>query len=61
MVLHDPNLAVRYCDHVLLMHEDGDVEGGPARTLMSADRLSRLYGHVIREVDDEQQRLFVAG
>lgn len=61
MVLHDPNLAARYCDHVLLLHEDGHVEGGPAEELMTAERLSRLYGYVIREVIDEQQRLFVAG
>ncbi|MDY6978535.1 MAG: ABC transporter ATP-binding protein [Pseudomonadota bacterium] len=60
MVLHDPNLAARYCDHVLLLHEDGNVEGGPAEELMTAERLSRLYGYLIREVIDEQQRLFVA-
>ena len=61
MVLHDPNLAARYCDHVLLIHEDGNVEGGSSEALMNAERLSRLYGYVIREVTDEQQRLFVAG
>ncbi|MFO8023838.1 ABC transporter ATP-binding protein [Thiohalophilus sp.] len=61
MVLHDPNLAARYCDHVLLLHEEGNVEGGPAEELMSAGRLSHLYGYVIRKVADEQQRLFVAG
>ncbi|MFP3874540.1 MAG: ABC transporter ATP-binding protein [Thiohalophilus sp.] len=61
MVLHDPNLAARYCDHVLLLHEDGHIEGGPSEALMTAERLSHLYGYVIREVIDEQQRLFVAG
>ncbi|MDZ7663646.1 ABC transporter ATP-binding protein [Thiohalophilus sp.] len=61
MVLHDPNLAARYCDHVLLLHEDGRVEGGPGEALMTPDRLSALYGHPIKQVESQQQTVFVAG
>jgi len=61
MVLHDPNLAARYCDQVLLLHEDGRAEGGPGEALMTADRLSTLYGHPIRQVKSDAQPLFIAG
>jgi iron complex transport system permease protein len=45
MVLHDPNLASRYCDHVLLLFADGEALAGPAQEVLSAERLTRLYGH----------------
>jgi len=61
MVLHDPNLAARYCDHVLLLHKDGRVEGGPGDVLMTANRLSALYGYPIKQVETQQQPIFVAG
>lgn len=61
MVLHDPNLAARYCDHVLLLHEDGNVEGGPAQELMTAERLSALYGYPIEQIEIDSHPLFVAG
>ncbi|MGD8576760.1 MAG: ABC transporter ATP-binding protein [Thiohalophilus sp.] len=61
MVLHDPNLAERYCDHVLLMHEDGKVEGGTSKSLMTEERLSELYGYPIRKVENDQRSFFIAG
>ena len=61
MVLHDPNLAVRYCDHVLLMHEDGTVEGGTSESLMTEERLGRLYGYPIRKIENDQGSFFIAG
>jgi iron complex transport system ATP-binding protein len=42
MVVHDVNLALRYCDHVLLL-ADGEALAGPAPALLTAERLSRLY------------------
>jgi iron complex transport system ATP-binding protein len=61
MVLHDPNLAVRYCDHVLLMYEDGKVEGGTSKSLMTEDRLGELYGYPIRKIESDQGSFFNAG
>jgi iron complex transport system ATP-binding protein len=43
MVLHDVNLAARCCDHALLL-DGGAAEAGPAHELLTAERLSRLYG-----------------
>lgn len=50
MVLHDINLAARFCDHALLLHGDGETEHGTAEEVLTADRLSRLYDHPIRMV-----------
>ena len=45
MVLHDPNLAVRYCDHLLLLFGAGEALAGPAAALLTATHLERLYHH----------------
>ena len=42
--LHDPSLAARYADQVLLLFGDGDWAFGPAAEMLTADRLERLYG-----------------
>jgi iron complex transport system ATP-binding protein len=42
MVVHDVNLALRYCDRALLL-ADGEAVAGPAAELLTAERLSRLY------------------
>ena len=43
MVLHDVNLATRFCDHVLLL-DKGEAIAGTATELLTAERLSRTYG-----------------
>jgi iron complex transport system ATP-binding protein len=50
MVLHDVNLAARYCDHALLLYGDGAVEHGPTRVVLNAGNLERLYGHPVLAV-----------
>lgn len=45
MVLHDVNLAARYCDHALLLFGDGRHGAGPAAEWLNAETLGRLYGH----------------
>ena len=43
MVLHDPWWARRFCDHALLMYDNGKTEGGPSSGLLTAENLARLY------------------
>jgi iron complex transport system ATP-binding protein len=43
MVLHDVNLATRFCDHVLLL-DKGEAIAGTATELLTVERLSRTYG-----------------
>jgi len=51
MTLHDINLAVRYCSHVLLLFGDGQWCAGPVGEMLSAEVLSRLYRHPVIAVD----------
>jgi iron complex transport system ATP-binding protein len=48
MVLHDVNLAARFCDHLLLLYGDSDAEHGPLKDLLTQKRLERLYRQPIR-------------
>lgn len=59
MVLHEPGLAARYCDRVLLLHGDGRCEIGDSTSLLTAEKLSALYGHPLRALDDRGRPWFV--
>lgn len=59
MVMHDPGLAARYCDRVLLLFGDGRVEAGPTETMLTAERLSALYQHPLRLVESDGRRAFL--
>jgi iron complex transport system ATP-binding protein len=59
MMLHDVNLAARYCDHALLLQR-GSALAGPAEELLTAERLSRLYGVMLKTLSDEGRHVFVA-
>jgi len=50
MVLHDVNLAARYCDKVLLLFGENEVIQGSTREVLTRDNLTRLYGHAIDEI-----------
>jgi len=59
MVLHDINLALRHADRALLLFGEGRTLEGPVAAVLTADSLSRLYGHPLREVPDGNGRHFV--
>lgn len=44
MVLHDINLAVRFCSHILLMGETGEIQAGVVDEIMHSEFLSKAYG-----------------
>ncbi|MBI5329830.1 MAG: ABC transporter ATP-binding protein [Betaproteobacteria bacterium] len=58
-VLHDVNLAARHADRALLLFGDGAFELGPAALMFTAERLSRLYGHPLRALRDDEATWFV--
>jgi len=60
MSLHDPNLAARFCSHVLLIGENGITQHGPAATLLTAATLSDLYGYPLQQIRVDQRSLFIA-
>ena len=55
MVLHEPALAWRFCDSVLLVHGDGRTECGPVRDMLSAEKLSALYDYPMLAIEREGQ------
>ena len=59
MVLHDINLAARYASHVLLLDGEGGHVFGPARKVLTVERLSAAFGHPLRAVMDGETSLFV--
>ena len=60
-VLHDVNLAVRYCDHALLMYGDGRTQQGTCAEVLTEHNLSDLYQHPLQEIKHDGQRWFIAG
>jgi len=48
LVLHELNLALRYCDHFLLLYGAGETLQGTAEAVLTQTNLERLYGHSLQ-------------
>ncbi len=59
MVLHEPALAWRFCDRVLLIHGDGQTESGLAQDMLTVDRLSALYQYPLQLLENDGQVSFI--
>ncbi len=59
IVLHDVNLAMRYCRRALLLFGEGRWCEGPVEEVLTAESLSELYGHPLRRFDIEGQTVFL--
>ena len=59
-VLHDVNLATRYCDHALLMFGNGETLQGSCDEVLTEMNLSKLYQHPITEISHQDYRWFMA-
>jgi iron complex transport system ATP-binding protein len=57
--LHDPALAERCADRVLLMHGDGRWRLGAAREVLNASELSLLYATPMQELSGGGRRAFI--
>jgi iron complex transport system ATP-binding protein len=58
MVLHDVNLARRFCDHVVML-DQGTAIAGPASELLTAERLSKIYGVALKTLGQGEELCFV--
>lgn len=61
LVLHDPNLAQRYCDHVLLLYGDGETLQGSAAEVLTQANLERLYGHPLHALRGPRGTVWLPG
>ena len=53
MVLHDINLAIHHCTHLLMLMRDGDVEHGTVEGMATPERVEQLYGTAMRRIEEE--------
>jgi iron complex transport system ATP-binding protein len=58
--LHDPTLAARFADRVVLLFGDGRWQAGPARAVLTAASLSTLYNSPMLEIEKDGRRVFVS-
>jgi iron complex transport system ATP-binding protein len=57
--LHDPGLAARFADEVLLLFGDGRWQHGPVDETLHRDAITELYGLALRELRWPGGRTFV--
>jgi iron complex transport system ATP-binding protein len=58
--LHDPTLAARFADRVILLFGDGRWTEGPAHETLTSEALSALYLTTIVEIATPERRVFVS-
>lgn len=61
MVLHDINLAARFCDHLLLLCGKGETYQGTRESVLERKTLERLYDYPLREMRDGERKWFIPG
>ena len=59
LYLLDEPLAHRFCDQALLIDGDGNCELGAVDTVLTAEKLSALYGYPLRQFEDSGRRSFI--
>jgi iron complex transport system ATP-binding protein len=58
-VLHDVNLATRFCSHALLLFGNGEHMHGPLHDTLQRESLERLYRCRLREIKNGGDRVFL--
>lgn len=58
---HDPNHALRFADHAVLIRDGGTLASGPAAEIIEPATLARLYGAPVEIVGTGDVRAFLPG
>jgi len=58
-IMHDINIAAKYCDHLIMIFGEGELKYGSSDQLLNADYLSQLYQHTIKEFRDGEHKMFL--
>lgn len=58
LVLHDVNLALRFCSHGLLLLADGGTRHGQLADILDSPVLETVYGCAMRQIRSDAGRLF---
>lgn len=59
IVLHDINLATRFCDHLLLLFGEGEVLQGPTAKVANEENLIRLYDYPLMQLHSPHGPVFL--
>lgn len=59
MVLHDINLAARFCDHLLLLFGNGQSCQGAPAAVLTGEHLQKLYGHPLQRLELNGHSVFI--
>jgi iron complex transport system ATP-binding protein len=59
LALHDPNLALRYCDHILLLYGGGETLQGTVAEVLTQPNLERLYDHPLQALQGPRGTVWV--
>ncbi|VAW66281.1 hypothetical protein MNBD_GAMMA09-3483 [hydrothermal vent metagenome] len=60
MSLHDPNLALRYCDKILLLIGDGQTLSGNTEDKLNEENLMKLYDYPVIKINASGYSAFIA-
>jgi ABC-type cobalamin/Fe3+-siderophores transport systems, ATPase components len=58
MATHDINLALRFCENIILLLEGGESLAGRSADVLTEESLSDAYGCHIKSVSNGGHRLF---
>jgi iron complex transport system ATP-binding protein len=61
MVMHDLNLASRYCNRYLLLFGNGEILQGKADEVLRHGHLERLYGHPLQRLQASHGPVWLPG
>lgn len=59
MALHDINLALHHCTHLLMLLGDGVVEQGPVAEMATLNNMERLYGTEMVQLEQQGRIAFL--
>lgn len=51
--VHDPNLALHFCDEVMILHQGRLLMSGPPEEIINRDTISRVYSVKVEEIRQE--------
>lgn len=58
-IVHDINIAARYCDRILMLFGEGNFIQGTSSELLKPEILEELYGYPINRISHHNQAIFV--
>jgi iron complex transport system ATP-binding protein len=58
-IFHDPNLARRFCTHILFLYGDGKHQSGIAEDILNADNLTKLYRYPVSKITEDGKSAFI--